>query len=79
MIRMIPFLILWLNVSQFITAYRIDPDEDRGSSELIESRGYFPQIHHVETKDSYILTLFRIVNKSDEEYHNKWSSTKVHR
>ncbi|XP_074604133.1 gastric triacylglycerol lipase-like [Brevipalpus obovatus] len=42
----------------------IDPDEDRNTVELIESRGYIAQTHKVETSDSYILTVYRIVNKS---------------
>ncbi|XP_074595035.1 lysosomal acid lipase/cholesteryl ester hydrolase-like [Brevipalpus obovatus] len=70
----IKFLLLY---PKLISTYVADPDEDRDPSQLIESRGYRAQIHHVETKDDYILTMFRIVNKSDLAYREKWATSKT--
>lgn len=39
-----------------------DPDAQREVPELIRSRGYDLETHHVVTSDGYILTCHRIVN-----------------
>ena len=70
---------LVLNSPKFVQPYLVDPDEHRKTPEIIESRGYGVQRHEVLTKDSYILTMFRIVNKTDRSYRNYWSSTKVNK
>lgn len=75
-IFVIIFMLIYL---KFILTHVADPDEDRDTKELIESRGYSAQIHQVTTKDDYILTMFRIVNKSDEAYKEKWANSKVRR
>ena len=31
-------------------------------SQIIESRGFIPETHHIMTSDGYILTIFRIIN-----------------
>jgi pimeloyl-ACP methyl ester carboxylesterase len=41
---------------------RHDPDYNKDSRDLIISRGFGYQEHHIETNDGYILTTFRIVN-----------------
>lgn len=41
-----------------------DPDTYRNTVELIESRNFLAEVHHVETDDGFLLTLFRIVNPS---------------
>lgn len=64
-VRMTVIIILLINFPIFILTYTVDPDEDRNPVELIESRGYSAQVHKVETADSYILTMYRIVSKSD--------------
>lgn len=38
------------------------PDEDRNSVQLIESRGFKSQTHFIQTQDGYILQTFRIIN-----------------
>ncbi|XP_074595058.1 gastric triacylglycerol lipase-like [Brevipalpus obovatus] len=60
---MIITIVLLINFPIFMVTYRVDPDEDRNTVELIESRGYIAQTHKVETIDSYVLTIYRIVNK----------------
>lgn len=72
------FVITFLLICpKFISTFVVDPDEDRDPQELIESRGYEAQVHHVVTKDDYILTMFRIVNTSDRAYREKWANSKV--
>ena len=44
----------------------LDPDQGRTAAQLVESRGYSLQTHEVETKDSYILTVWRIVSKENQ-------------
>lgn len=39
-----------------------DPDENRSTVELIESRGFNSEVHTVTTKDNYMLIVHRIVN-----------------
>ena len=43
----------------------IDPDENRDSVQLIESRGFKAETHFITTYDGYILALHRIINPDD--------------
>lgn len=40
----------------------MDPDERRDAIEIIESRGFKGETHHITTRDGYILAIHRIVN-----------------
>lgn len=44
--------------------FSLDSDSNRPLDELITSRGYFPEIHKVKTRDGYILSLYRIKRPS---------------
>src|SRR5688572_3667725 len=48
-----------------------DPDCFHHTPQLIESRGFVSETHHVTTADGYILTLFRIVNPDVNETERK--------
>jgi len=45
-------------------AQGVDPDNNRGTVELAQARGYTVQAHHVITADNYGLILHRLVSKA---------------
>ena len=55
-------ILLLATIGLRMTEALIDPDENRGSVELIQSRGFKAETHYVTTYDGYILALHRIVN-----------------
>lgn len=42
--------------------HKLAPDAYDDPPEFIQSRKFVPEVHHVVTKDNYILTLYRIIN-----------------
>lgn len=64
---------LSLQVSRLLVAaslmcmtHAVDLDAERNTSQIITSRGFLSKAHDVETKDGYIITIFRIVNPATE-------------
>lgn len=61
MIRLSILVLLFVCLPSPLRAAR-DPDEMRDSIQLIRSRGFDAEVHHVTTHDGYILAIHRIVN-----------------
>jgi len=58
----VTFCYLLLNYPNFSIGQRDDPDLNRTTIDLINSRGFKSESHSVQTEDGYILTVHRIIN-----------------
>ncbi|XP_053202994.1 gastric triacylglycerol lipase-like [Panonychus citri] len=66
-IKVFSFYFIILLISNYLSfncifCWKVDPDEDRDIGQVIESRGFISETHHIRTEDDYILGVYRIIN-----------------